>query len=335
MNGFKNTRIATLALTIAVVGAAVLTEGCARRVESKSNPSTDEAKPQLSRLERGKYLAEGVMHCFQCHSDLDWKANGTPVPGRKGAGHDWKDYGVPFPLVAPNLTPDRETGTGKWTDETFARAIREGKGHDGRTLFPLMPYMKFRSLSDEDLASVITYIRSLEPVRNKLRKTALPDEIKGVLPPHQPITEPVPEPDMSDPVKRGAYLVQIGNCTECHTPRDEKDQPIAGLDFGGGSVLEGPWGRVASANITSDPTGISYYDEAQFIKTIRTGQVGARKLKPIMPWSYLRNMNDEDLKAIFAYLRTVKPVRHTVDNTEQPELCKICGQRHGFGDRNE
>ena len=100
-------------------------------------------------------------------------------------------------------------------------------------------------------------------------------------------------------------------------------------------MLEGPWGRVASANLTSDPTGISYYDEAQFIKTIRTGQVGARKLSLIMPWGYLRNMNDEDLKAIFAYLRTLKPVRHTVDNTEQPELCKICGQRHGFGDRNE
>lgn len=335
MYQFKNRRIATLTFAAAIIVAAVSTQGCTPKVESKSNPSTGEAKPQISRLERGKYLAEGVMHCFQCHSDLNWKTDATPVPGRKGAGHDWKDYGVPFSLVAPNLTPDRETGTGNWTDETFARAIREGKGHDGRTLFPLMPYMQYRSLSDEDLASVITYLRSLEPVRNKLRKTALPDEIKGFLPPHQPITEPVPEPDMADPVKRGAYLVQIGNCAECHTPRNEKDQPIAGLEFGGGSILEGPWGRVASANLTSDPTGISYYDEAQFIKTIRTGQVGARKLKPIMPWGYLRNMNDEDLKAVFAYLRTLKPVKHTVDNTETPELCKICGQRHGFGDRNE
>ena len=288
MNGFKNTRIAML-----VFAASGYGRGCfyTKAAPAGSNQNLIHQPMKQSRSCRGSnaanILAEGVMHCFQCHSDLNWKADGTPVPGRKGAGHDWKDYGVPFPLVAPNLTPDRETGTGKWTDETFARAIREGKGHDGRTLFPLMPYMQYRSLSDEDLASVITYIRSLEPVRNKLRKTELPDEIKGSLPPHQPITEPVPEPDMADPVKRGAYLVQIGNCAECHTPRDEKDQPIAGLEFGGGSVLEGPWGRVASANLTSDPTGISYYDEAQFIKTIRTGQVGARKLKPIMPWGYL------------------------------------------------
>lgn len=338
---FENRRIVMLVLTAAVMGVAVLNEGCAPKVESKSepptvesksNPSAVEAKP--SRLERGKYLAEGVMHCFQCHSDIDWKAGGTPVQGRAGAGHDWKDYGLPF-VVAPNLTADRETGAGKWTDDMLARAIREGKGYDGRMLFPVMPYMNYRELSDEDLASVITYIRSLEPVRNKLAKTDLPAEIKASLPPHQPIKEPVPDADTADPVKRGAYLVQIGNCATCHTPGKEQGHPVAGLEFAGGSVMEGPWGKVATANITFDESGIAYYDEAQFIKTIRTGQVGARKLNPIMPWSYLRNMNDEDLKAIFAYLKTVKHVRHTVDNTEQPELCKICGQRHGFGDRNE
>src|SRR6185503_8436730 len=103
---------------------------------------------------------------------------------------------------SPNITPDVETGAGSWTDEQFVRAIREGIGHDGRRLFPMMPYLNFREMSDEDLASVIVYIRSLEPVRNQLPKTVLPEPVKGMLPPHQPITAAVPQPDMSNPVAR-------------------------------------------------------------------------------------------------------------------------------------
>jgi predicted HAD superfamily phosphohydrolase len=91
---------------------------------------------------------------------------------------------------------------------------------------------------------------------------------------------------------------------------------------------------VASLNITPDATGISYYDEALFIEMMRTGHVKARQLSPIMPWASYRNMNDEDLKAIFAYLRTLKAVRHRVDNTETPTECKLCRQRHGLGDSN-
>ena len=113
-----------------------------------------------------------------------------------------------------------------------------------------------------------------------------------------------------------------------------KGQNIPGMDFAGGFVLEGPWGRVASANITPDPSGIPYYDEALFIQTMRTGYVKARELNQIMPWWHFRNLTDEDLKAIFGYLRTLKPVKHRVDNTEPPTLCKLCGSRHGLGDRN-
>ena len=88
----------------------------------------------------------------------------------------------------------------------------------------------------------------------------------------------------------------------CHTPM-KQGQPIGELAFGGGLKFKGPWGEVSSANITPDASGISYYDEAMFVKTLRTGQVGARKLNSIMPWGYFRNMTDDDLKAIFAYLR--------------------------------
>jgi mono/diheme cytochrome c family protein len=291
-------------------------------------------EPTPERVDRGKYLVEGVAHCFHCHADLNWKSpGGEPLAGREGAGHNFADYGIPF-LVAPNITPDKETGAGTWANETFARAIREGVGHDGRRLFPLMPYMSFRQMSDEDLASVVAYIRTLAPVRNELPKTALPDEIKNSLPPHEPITEAVPQPDMSDPVKRGGYLVTLAHCDTCHTPMDKQGRPLQGLQFAGGETFKGPWGEVTSANLTSDSSGIPYYDEALFIEVMRTGRVKARKLNSFMPWSYFGKMTDDDLKAVFAYLRTLKPVKHVVDNTETPTFCKVCGGKHGFGDRN-
>lgn len=115
---------------------------------------------------------------------------------------------------------------------------------------------------------------------------------------------------------------------------DDHEQPLPGLDLSGGQIMEGPWGRVASANLTQDPSGIPYYDEALFLQTIRSGYVKARPLSQIMPWSYYRNLTDDDLKAIFAYLKTIKPVKHVVDNQDPPTLCKICKATHGGGDKN-
>ena len=99
-------------------------------------------------------------------------------------------------------------------------------------------------------------------------------------------------------------------------------------------MFPGPWTTVASANITPDPSGISYYDEALFLEVMRTGSVHARKLSDVMPISVYKNLTDDDLKAIFAYLRTVKPVKHRVDNSELPTDCKVCKQKHGAGASN-
>ena len=98
--------------------------------------------------------------------------------------------------------------------------------------------------------------------------------------------------------------------------------------------MQGPWGTVASANITPDPSGISYYDEQLFLDVMHTGYVKARKLAPIMPWWDFRGMTDEDLKAIYAYLRTVPPIHHRVTNTEPLTSCKSCGLEHGAGAEN-
>ncbi|HEV3305064.1 MAG TPA: c-type cytochrome [Candidatus Sulfotelmatobacter sp.] len=295
------------------------------------------------RLARGQYLVEGLLQCPFCHSDYNFAQRpAVPVEGKKDGGLDLGDEGLPKGnrIIAPNISSDPDYGAGKWKDADFVRALRRGIGHDGRTLFPIMPYPYFRNLSDEDLASVIVYERSMAPVHIEQPKTTLTDDIKKTLQLLEPLAH-VPEPDRSDRLAYGKYLVTAGHCDACHTPQDEHGNPIPGMDFAGGVDLSGPWGAdpkkiisVASLNLTPDPSGISYFDEQMFIIVIRTGQVNARPLASIMPWGFFRNLSDADLKAIFAYLRTLKPVKHRVDNTETARYCKICRGKHGFGERN-
>ena len=286
-----------------------------------------------ARLERGRYLVDGVEGCFGCHTDQDWSKPGAPpVAGREGSGHVWADQDLPW-LVAPNITPDKETGAGNWSDDTLARAIREGIGHDGRTLFPAMPYLHYREMSDEDLASIIVYLRTVPPVRNQLPTTKIPfplNYLMNGLP--QPVTTQA-APDVSTQEKRGAYLVSMAACADCHTPQ-EKGQPIAGMEFAGGFLLHEPKGDVVSNNITPAASGIGYYNEATFIQALRQGKVGARPLRASMPWYFFGRMTDDDLKAIYAYLKTVKPVKHQIDNFEPPTFCRLCKQKHGFGATN-
>lgn len=331
---FKIVGIALIALIAVLAGALVALVGLRPFLGPKSRPLTDrrfQATPE--RLERGRYLAENLMLCLDCHSDRDWSALDRPVT-RPYAGGVFPLEGLPGRIVAANLTTDPETGIGNWTDDQLARAIREGIGHDGRTLYPLMPYPAFRNLSDEDLASIIVYLRSVEPVRNPLPKTEIAFPVKYLirgLP--QPVTEPVPPPDTSSPERRGQDLVTLAACYDCHTPQ-RNGQPIPELAYAGGFDLRGPWGRIASANITSDPSGIPYYDEELFLQVMRTGHVRARKLHDLMPWHFYKNLTDDDIKAMFAYLKTLSPVKHRVDNSLPPTMCRLCSNAHGAGDQN-
>lgn len=291
-----------------------------------------------ARLARGKYLMEGVLTCEHCHSPHDWTQHDAAIPeGKAFSGSVVLEAGLPGRVVAPNLTPDLETGAGSWPDDALARAIREGVGHDGRALFMMMPYSNFHDLlSDEDLASVIVYLRSLPPVHNPLPQTKIIFPLNYIMRNFpEPLTAPVAEKTFSSPEKRGEYLTHLIGCPACHTPVGADHNFVRGMEFGGGQVFEGPWGKVASANLTPDPAGISYYDQALFIRTIRTGYVGSRPLSPLMPWSIFRHMSDDDLSAIFAYLKTVKPVSHRVDNSMTPTLCPIDGAMHGGGDQNK
>ncbi len=289
-----------------------------------------------ARLARGEYLVQHVTPCVMCHSAHDFNQPGFPlIPGTMLAGIHFDEQGMPGEVYSTNITPDPESGAGKWTDDQLARAIREGIGHDGRALFPMMPYQRLHAMSDEDLASVVVYLRTVPAVPHKQPDTKLIFPVNRLINgAPEPIDVPVPEPDRSTPEKRGAYLVRLATCADCHNTGDEHGQDIPGLEFSGGNVFVGPWGSVASANITPDPSGISYYDEKLFIQTIRTGSVGVRPLNPVMPWPIFQGMTDRDLADIFAYLRTLKPVHHRVDNSLPPTYCKLCRQKHGAGDQN-
>jgi mono/diheme cytochrome c family protein len=286
-----------------------------------------------ARLERGKYLAFG---CQYCHSPHDWSAPGMPYEaGMEFSGEQEPYGGLPGKIVAPNLTPDKDTGAGNWTDDMLARAIREGIGHDGRALFPLMPYQNFRDLSDEDVASIVVYLRSVPPVHHELPKTEIIFPVKylirGV---PQPLTSPVPDisPDPNSP-KYQAHMAKISGCADCHTPSVQGEQ-VKGMTLAGGQPFKGPWGNVASANITPDDTGIKNYTADFFLQVLRTGVVNGQTLSAVMPTMAYKNLNDTDLTAIYNYLRSVPAVQHHVDNSLPPTDCKLCKQRHGGGDKN-
>ena len=177
----------------------------------KVRPLTDvKYERTATRLKQGEYLANGILMCFTCHSPRNWDVPGGPlIDERKGSGGTIVNQDSSSLIIAPNITPDKETGAGTWTDDMIARAIREGVGHDGRALSWQMPYVVFKNLADEDLAAVIVYLRSLPAVHNVVQHTKIPaaerSQTEKIL---KPITEPIPTPDPdvnppADPLPEG------------------------------------------------------------------------------------------------------------------------------------
>jgi mono/diheme cytochrome c family protein len=295
-----------------------------------ARPLTDRSfAPSPARLERGRYLTEHLLQCFVCHSERDWGAPGAPpVAGRKGAGTVLSER-ADRRIVAPNITPDAETGAGRWTDDMLARAIREGIGHDGRALYWGMWYQSFAALSDEDLASVIVYLRALPPVRNALPATLLPaDELAANALGPRPITGSVPGPPPGDTKALGRYLLGVADCAGCHTSWHSPRNP--GL-FGGGNKIERGTRSAFSANLTRHESGVAYPRET-FIDVMHTGKGGS--LHPIMPWTAFSGLTDADLGAMYDALGGVYPVAHYIGNTGEPRHCDVCGQEHPFGEHN-
>lgn len=275
------------------------------------------------RLARGEYLANHVTVCIDCHSERDWtKFAGPIVPGSFGKGGEIfsEDLGgVPGTLYAKNITP---AGIGNWTDGELMRLITNGVNKNGDAIFPLMPYLSYNHLTQEDLYSIVAYIRSLQPIENAVGESSLNFPLNFIvktIPPEKYI--PTEEVDKTDKQKYGEYLVKIAGCADCHTPQD-KGEPLPGMYCAGGFEFQMPSGTVRSMNITPDEeTGIGVWTVDDFIARFKNFDPDSSEYIPVgkgefntpMPWTMYAGMNVEDLEAIYTYLRSVKPVSHKVE----------------------
>ena len=259
-------------------------------------------------LERGTYLVQSIAACGNCHT-----APGGPMAAHELAGGFNMKEG-PIDAVTPNLTPDKETGVGGWTDAELMVGIRDGKRPDGSLIGPPMPFVMYRGLSDNDTKAIIAYLRTLTPVKNATRKSVY----KMPLPPaYGPPVGHVADVDRSDKVAYGAYLAgPVGHCMECHTPMSKQPgrRDFENMLGAGGFKFEGPWGESVAANLTPDKeTGLGNWTDEQIKKAITDGvRPDGTKLRPPMAFAYYKKIKDEDLDAIVAYLRTLKPVKHEV-----------------------
>lgn len=276
-------------------------------------PSSIRIEGTPEKIARGQYLvlASG---CEECHSQADYTRFGLPkLPDIHFAGQELpKEMGLPGRVVAPNLTPDRETGLGGWTDGEKIRAIREGIDKDGNALFPMMPYVHFREMSDDDVQAVVAYLNSLPPIRHALPHTALSFPvgmmIKGV---PKPVTSPVHAPDRSDRVAYGKYLAAITGCRSCH-----------GEDLATGTEFAFTPYHVFAANISPDrETGIGKWTEKDFLDKFASYRDyianGPPKVSAdsftMMPWLAFAQMNEDDLRAIYAFLHSAPPVKKAIE----------------------
>ncbi|HYF08717.1 MAG TPA: cytochrome c [Acetobacteraceae bacterium] len=258
---------------------------------------------QTGPVERGRYLVEGIVACGNCHTPKG--PDGRDLPGRNLAGGQVIEEPNLFRAVASNITPDRETGIGNWTDAQLGRAIREGIRPDGSLIGPPMPFEFYRDISDSDLAAMIAYLRSLPAVSNRVERSrySIP------LPPaYGPPVASVPDPPAGDAVARGAYLAgPLGHCLDCHTPRGP-DMQLQRQNLGaGGLPISGPWGVVVSRNITPHrEEGIGAWTDEQVIAAITRAEApGGRRLGPPMGYGYYARMNERDLRDVVAYLRSL------------------------------
>jgi mono/diheme cytochrome c family protein len=273
------------------------------------------------RIERGRYLANCVTVCIDCHSTRDWNQfSGPIIEGSEGKGGEVfnQKFGFPGSFHARNITP---AALSSWTDGEILRAIGSGVDKNGKALFPVMPHPNYGKLDREDLYSIIAYIRTLKPIENKV-PPSVPDF------PMNFILNTIPQraaysirPDTSTVLAYGQYIFTAAACNECHTKK-VKGQPVKDMDLAGGfefAISTG--GIVRSANITPDvETGIGKLTETDFVQkfkrysdtSYRNPTVKKNTINTVMPWMMYRNMKENDLKALYAYIKTFKPIKNVI-----------------------
>lgn len=293
----------------------VITVACRQNMKYDAPYPGIQASTDSSIIARGRYLAFGPGHCADCHGDpnareLMLKGQEVPLTG-----------GMPFKLpiatiYVKNITPDMETGIGKLTDKEIARMLRYGVRPNGTAGLDFMP---FHNATDEDLTAIISFLRSQQPVKHKV-----PDhEINAMgrvvnaflIKPVGPSGE-VPKSIPRDTTAAyGQYLANsIANCVGCHTNRDMMTGAAIGEPFAGGlhmeSAIDPEKYSIITPNLTPDPTGKLYgWSQEQFIKRFRQGRINPHSH---MPWPSFSRMSDDELKALYNYLQSLKPVKNEI-----------------------
>lgn len=284
-------------------------------------------KPTPSRLERGKYLATHVSVCIDCHSTRNWNEfSGPLVAGTLGKGGEIFDqkFGFPGSFSAKNITPE---GLADWTDGEILRAIASGLSKDGKALFPIMPHPNFGKMDKEDLVSIIVYLRSLKPIKNTVAESKADFPMNLIINTFPKAPQFSTKPSETDTVAYGAYLFNAASCTDCHS-KQEKGTAILGMELAGGfefPMITG--GVVQSSNITQDKeTGIGKWSETDFVNRFKSysdstyvpHKVAKGTFNTVMPWIMYSGMKEQDLKALYAYLKTIKPIHNSVEKFSNP-----------------
>ena len=255
-------------------------------------------------VERGSYLVNSVLTCGNCHTprgpggiyDMSRQLSGGP--------QTWDEE--TFKVKGANITPDAETGIGRWSDADIKRVLLTGIRPNGTQLAPMMPYGFYKVLTAADTDAIVAYLKSVPAVRNAVETPIYKTAMHVGTPPGA--DRAMSEADMSDTIKRGFYLTTIGHCMECHTPLVQDRHDFAQLGRGG-QTFKGPFGVSVSRNITSHPTaGLGAWTDSEIKAAITQGfHRDGSKLKPPMAFALYARMTEQDLNAIVAYLRTVPP----------------------------
>jgi len=256
-------------------------------------------------VERGAYLVGSVMVCHNCHTP---RGPQGPDLSRALSGGSQVFDEPRFKVSGSNITPDKDTGIGGWSDAELKRFLVSGKRPDGTRVAPIMPTAFYDVLTARDLDALTAYLRSVPAVRHEVPAP----EYRMASKPETPTYagKQASEAELGDPLARGRYLLTIAHCLECHTPEGPSAvHDFAGASGKGGRTFKGPWGESVSANITSDPAaGLGRWSDEEIKRAITQGIArDGYKLKPPMAYAAYAGMTAQDLDAIVAFLRTLPP----------------------------
>jgi mono/diheme cytochrome c family protein len=260
------------------------------------------AHAQSGPLKRGDYLVNTVLACGLCHTP---KGPGGDIMDKAfSGGLSWDKPA--FQLTAPNITPDKATGIGIWSDSDIKTLLRTGIRPNGTSIATVMPTSFYGIITERDMNAIVAYLRTLKPVANQV-----PDPVYLKAEPHQVFPgaeKPYTEAELKDKLKRGFYLATLGHCMECHTPMGPHGREWVDHMGAGGAKFKGKGGSVlVSRNITPNKDkGLGGWTDAEVKRAMVEGVAkDGSHLSPPMPFHYYAKMTGADVDDIIGYLRTI------------------------------